>query len=235
MTSCSYVGSELELFAEARRWKRYVADTVGRFIVGDVLEVGAGLGSTTRALCRGIENSWTCLEPDPGIKRQMADSFQEAPPPVEPIVRAGTLGELDSSLSFDSILYVDVLEHIYDDRRELAVATSRLRRGGHLAIVAPAHRWLFSEFDKAIGHYRRYTLRTLSEAVPSNMAPRALRYLDSLGVALSAANRLLLRSSSPSRRQIEFWDRFVVPLSRRVDPLLGWRVGKSVVGVWQKL
>ena len=85
-----------------------------------------------------------------------------------------------------------------------------------------------------MGHYRRYSLLSLSAVVPSCLTPRMLSYLDSLGVGLSAANRFFLRSGSPSRRQIGFWDRFVVPLSRRLDPVLGWRIGKSVVGVWQK-
>lgn len=129
---------------------------------------------------------------------------------------------------------MDVLEHILEDRQELTAARRHLRSGGYLIIVGPAHQWLFSEFDEAIGHHRRYTRRSLSEAIPIGMIPVMLRYLDSVGVGLSAANRIAIRESNPSARQIRFWDRFVVPLSRRIDPLLRWRVGKSVVGVWRE-
>jgi 2-polyprenyl-3-methyl-5-hydroxy-6-metoxy-1,4-benzoquinol methylase len=150
------------------------------------------------------------------------------------VIRTELVRDLSEHVRFDTILYVDVLEHIEDDREELAAATRHLRNRGHLVVIGPAHGWLFSEFDTAVGHCRRYSRSTLSAAVPELMTPRRLRYLDSLGVALSAANRLLLRSASPSRRQIAFWDQWVVPFSKRLDPLLGWRVGKSVVGVWQR-
>jgi hypothetical protein len=57
-------------------------------------------------------------------------------------------------------------------------------------------------------------------------------YLDAIGMLASAGNRALLRQGHPTKRQIALWDRVMVPLSRVVDPLLGHRVGKSVVSVW---
>lgn len=234
MSDYTYVGGELELFAEARRWKGYLVKTVGTFIRGDVLEVGAGIGGTTRVFCVGRESSWTCLEPDHQLAEKMRLSFVDNPLPREPAIRTQLVTELSEKDIFDTILYVDVLEHIEDDREELATVTRHLRSGGHLVVVGPAHQWLFSEFDVAVGHHRRYSRGTLAAAVPGLMRPRMLRYLDSLGVALSAANRIILRSGAPSPRQIGFWDRVVVPISERLDPLLGWRIGKSVVGVWQR-
>ena len=59
-------------------------------------------------------------------------------------------------------------------------------------------------------------------------------YLDAVGLLASLCNRLLLRQQMPTSRQIQVWDRFLVPLSRWVDPLLGYRLGKSIVGVWRK-
>lgn len=230
----SYVGGELELFAEARRWKGYLVKTVGTFIRGDVLEVGAGIGGTTRVFCVGLESSWTCLEPDDRLTEKMRLGFAENPLPLEPAIRTQLVTELSESDTFDTILYVDVLEHIEADREELATAITHLRSRGHLVVIGPAHQWLFSEFDVAVGHQRRYSRRTLTAAVPEVMRLRMVRYLDSLGVALSAANRIILRSGSPSPRQIRFWDRVVVPFSERVDPLLGWRIGKTIVGVWQR-
>ncbi len=234
MSDYTYVGGELELFAEAHRWKRYLAETVGPFIKGDVLEVGAGIGGTTRVLCVGHESSWTCLEPDSELARKMRLTFEENPLPIEPSIRTETVQKLSEHEMFDAILYVDVLEHIEDDRQELAAAALHLRSGGHLVIIGPAHQWLFSEFDEAVGHYRRYSRGALAAAMPESMQPVMLRYLDSVGVALSAANRVLLRSRTPSRAQIGFWNKWVVPFSVHIDPLLGWWVGKSVVGVWRR-
>jgi len=62
----------------------------------------------------------------------------------------------------------------------------------------------------------------------------ASRYLDTAGLLASTGNRLLLRSADPSEAQVRFWDRWLVPVSERLDRVLGHRVGKSLVGVWQK-
>src|SRR5947208_15542964 len=59
-----YVGRELELFASAINWKRYVKAEIGEYLIDDVLEIGAGIGSTTRALHDGTARRWICLEPD---------------------------------------------------------------------------------------------------------------------------------------------------------------------------
>ena len=135
---------------------------------------------------------------------------------------------------FDTILYMDVLEHIADDRAELARAADQLRHGGHLIVLAPAHQWLFTPFDEAIGHYRRYTKSTLRAAAPDGLTLARLVYLDSIGMLASLGNRLVLKSSMPSPGQIALWDRLMVPLSRVADPFLGYSLGKSVLAVWKK-
>lgn len=76
--------------------------------------------------------------------------------------------------------------------------------------------------------------RSLAEIMPDTLGLQCLRYLDSVGVLLSLANRMLLRSPRPSHAQIGVWDRWVVPVSRTIDSLLAYRIGKTVVGVWQK-
>lgn len=143
--------------------------------------------------------------------------------------------DLPPVAAFDSVLYGDVLEHIADDASELRRATALLRRGGHLVVLAPAHQWLFSAFDRAIGHCRRYDRASLAAIAPAGMEVVSSKYLDSLGTALSFANRLVLRHSMPTRRSLAFWDDIVVPLSRRVDPLLGYRFGKSILEVRRKV
>jgi hypothetical protein len=57
--------------------------------------------------------------------------------------------------------------------------------------------------------------------------------LDGVGLLASLANRIVLKSGAPTKSQIRFWDTCMVPLSRVVDPLLGYRVGKSIIGVWR--
>lgn len=230
-----YAGQELALFARAAHWKAYLADLLRPYLVGAVLEVGAGLGATTRALCDGSQRRWLCLEPDPALAAHIRQEIARGGLPACCEIRAGTVPDLPADSRFDAIAYVDVLEHIQADREELARAAQHLRAGGALVVLAPAHGWLYSPFDAAIGHYRRYTRRSLARVMPTHLERTLVRYLDSVGLLASAANRLLLRRHLPTPGQIACWDGWMVPLSRRVDPLLGFRVGKSVLGVWRAL
>ena len=228
----SYVGKELELFQHATRWKAYYARGLRHFIVGDVLEVGAGLGATSRFLCDGRQRSWTCLEPDHELHRQLESSLSAHPLPSPGQAVLGTVASLPTEDRFDTILYVDVLEHIEDDRGELIGSAARLRPGGHVVVLAPAHQALYSPFDKAVGHCRRYSKPSLLAAAPPTLQPVTAYYLDAVGMVASLANRLLLRALMPTHEQIMFWDRVLVPASRVIDPMLAHRVGKSVVAVW---
>jgi hypothetical protein len=101
-------------------------------------------------------------------------------------------------------------------------------------VLAPAHQWLFTAFDAAIGHRRRYTRATLAAAAPADLIPVVSRYLDSTGLLVSAANRLLLRSAKPTPSQIALWDSVFVRCSQLIDPLISHSIGKSVLGVWRR-
>src|SRR6516165_3062704 len=233
MNEFKYCGTELELFAAARNWKRYWSQQVRPFLRGDILEVGAGIGSNTSILDAAGAGRWTCLEPDPHLFSQLVQTLAKIPPSrvYEPI--CGTLRALRDE-QFDTVLYVDVLEHIKDDREELNQATLHLRSRGHLVVLSPAHQCLFTPFDAAIGHFRRYNRSALRHVSPSGLKLIRLRYLDSLGLIASTANLLLLRQSMPTTGQLGFWDRWMVPVSQVLDPCFRYNIGKSIVAVWAK-
>ncbi len=230
----TYSGSELALFARAHRWKAYWAGLLRRFVAGTVLEVGAGIGSNVPLLLSRNVHSWTALEPDETLVDRIRHAIRanEIPAPCHPVV--GTIADLPTDARFDSILYIDVMEHIPDDRAEAALAASHLLPGGRLIVLVPAHQFLFSPFDAAIGHHRRYSRSSLLTLAPPGCRLEWFRMLDSVGFFASLANKLLLRAAQPSPRQIRLWDRLMVPLSRRLDPLLGYRFGKTAVAVWTR-
>src|SRR2546426_509599 len=148
MSDYTYLGAELDLFAKAFHWKRYWRDHLHAFVRGTVLEVGAGNGNNTRVLEDLDCAHWVCVEPDPNLCAQLRASI---PPSPRTEVIAGTLADLPEDSKFDTILYLDVLEHIEDDASELRLAARHLRQGGHLIVLAPAHQSLYSPFDGAIG------------------------------------------------------------------------------------
>ena len=229
-----YCGAELDLFAAAEHWKAYVRAAVKPYLGREVLEVGAGNGNTTRALCRGVFDRWVCLEPDRALADQLFSASLTGELPDCCRIGIGTLSDLSEHERYDTILYMDVLEHIEDDRAELERAAGLLATGGHLIVLAPAHQWLFTPFDESIGHYRRYTKRTLGDSAPDELSLVKLWYMDSVGMLASLGNRLLLKRAMPTPKQIAIWDRMMVPMSRLVDPVLMHTLGKSVLGVWKR-
>lgn len=232
MTPYQYAGSELEIFEKAHNWKAYLRHCMAPYLAGSVLEVGAGLGANTRQFAALGFDRWTCLEPDAALLQQI----QPGPAPLDRHeLFLGDIGALAPALLFDAILYIDVLEHIQDDSGELRRASSHLKPGGRLIVLSPAHPWLFTPFDQAIGHYRRYTRQSLQAAAPTHLYREKLIYLDSAGLLASLGNSLVLNSSMPTAAQIRTWDGILVPCSRWLDRVLCGTAGKSVLGVWRNV
>lgn len=228
-----YVGTELDVFAGARNWKAYWSGLVAPLLGRRVLDVGAGIGATAMILdCRRFDR-YLALEPDPALVGRMRAAADAAGLPDTFQVRQGSLTSLPAEERFDTILYIDVLEHIEADREELARAARHLEPGGRIVVLSPAHQWLYAPFDAAIGHCRRYDRRSLQALQPEGLAVESVDYLDSVGMLASLGNRLLLRSASPSPGQIALWDNWMVPASRRLDGLFGRRLGKSILAVFR--
>jgi len=226
--TASYPGSELEIFAEATNWKNYYSQKLHPYISGDVLEVGSGLGTNTEFLQKYCEDgTWYCCEPDSEL---LARSNK-----VKGCKYLNTaLGGISQDLKFDTIIYIDVLEHIKNSRDEIELVTRRLRPRGKLIILVPAHERLFNSFDSAIGHYRRYSKLRLREDYRGLMHVKHIGYYDFFELMASIANKLFFKKSEPTRRALLFWDKILVPCSKILDPLIAFRAGKSLIAVLER-
>jgi SAM-dependent methyltransferase len=223
-----YDGASLETFYHAINWRNYWISQVGPYVSGDVAEIGAGLGANTLLIHRCGVRSMLCVEPDEKLAARLDATVRG----VEGVsTSVGSIRNL-SGRAFDSILYIDVLEHIEDDKSELERACLLLRPSGRLIVLAPAHQALYSPFDRAIGHYRRYDSRSLKSCAPPWLRLEKMKCLDSVGLLASAMNRFVLRQSAPTPRQILLWDRIMIPASKFLDPILRHRYGKSIMAVW---
>lgn len=228
-----YIGNELELFKHATNWKNYYASHFNKLLANRVLEVGAGIGETTKFLCDGTQKKWLCVEPDNTLTAIIVEKKESGYLPQNIDILTGTLDSIDATEKYDAILYIDVIEHIENDSEELIKASQHLNKNGSLIILVPAHNYLFSPFDKAIGHFRRYNKSMLQSVVPTHLHQEKLIYLDSVGLLASLTNKIFLKQSYPTLKQIKFWDNYIVPVSRVMDKILFYSVGKTVVGVWQ--
>jgi SAM-dependent methyltransferase len=229
-----YVGTELELFAGARNWKSYWSSLLRPSLGRRILDVGAGIGATARLFPDHPFEHYLALEPDAALAAQIGQAQGAGGLPANLQVQVGTSADVSAELRFDTILYVDVLEHIDDDVGELARAEALLAPGGKIIVLAPAHQWLYSPFDEAVGHVRRYNRASLLAAKPPTLQAERIFYLDSVGLLASLANRWALRASVPSARQIALWDRAMVPVSKLLDPALRFAAGKTIIGIFQR-
>lgn len=234
MTQFDYSGTELNVFQHAINWKRYWAQAITPYLGQEVLDVGAGIGATAVNLRDVVVRKWVELEPDPNQAQRIVELRERGEIPVHFEVRNGSIRDLAADECFDTVLYIDVLEHIECDRLELVLAMQHVMPGGHVVVVSPAHNYLYTEFDRQIGHFRRYNVESLRKIAPECSQVTVCRYLDSVGMLASLANRFILRSGSPTIEQIKAWDRLMVPVSKRLDRFLRYRLGKSVVCVYTK-
>jgi SAM-dependent methyltransferase len=217
-------------------WKQYWYNSVQQFVKGDLLEVGAGIGINTNLILQNCKTitSLIAIEPDALLSCQIKGNINANKSNADVKIHTGYLSDLDVSQKFDTIIYIDVIEHIENDKEEMLKAKDHLKDGGHLIILVPAYNFLFSPFDKAIGHFRRYNKRMLLHSVPNDLKNLELFYLDSLGACASLVNKLFLKQSYPTKVQIQKWDNLIVPSSKVVDKILFNSIGKSLIGVWRK-
>jgi SAM-dependent methyltransferase len=233
-TTIDYVGSELDLFADAVNWKTYWAKALRPFIGGDGIEVGAGIGTSTPYLLQGRPRTWLCLEPDPALAARIDARVASRELPAICRTQVGIVADLPRAPQADTITYIDVLEHIEHDEAEIDEAAARLRPGGRIVILAPAFNLVFSPFDQAVGHFRRYSRRDESRLTRPGLHLEKSFYLDGVGLTLSLCNRMVLKSDMPTRHQIGFWDKYVIPISRITDAVTAPFFGRTIIMVLQK-
>ena len=233
-TEIAYQGMELELFAEATKWKEYWANKLQPYIRGNVIEVGAGLGNSTKYLYKSNRAEWLCLDPAPNFAEHLARRISAGDLPANCEARCGILADLLPEELADTILYIDVLEHIENDEDEMKTAALHLKPDGRVIVLSPAFNWLYSPFDKAIGHHRRYKKNDVKRLTAPDLVLQRIFFLDSIGLCASLANKLLLKASAPSVSQIRFWDRVMVPISTYSDRVFGTLFGRTIVMIWQK-
>ncbi len=146
-----YEGWELLFFDSAKNFKQYQFDLIRNYLGESVLEIGPGNGIFSKELVLKKTRKLTLSELDTG-------HFQKLKKELNLIknvkVVQKKINELDEQ--FNTILYLDVLEHIDDHEQELKYAFEKLKPGGFLIIISPAFKYLYSAFDFSIGHKRRY-------------------------------------------------------------------------------
>lgn len=223
-----YPGKELEIFDKAVLWRKYIYFLVKKYIKNDLLEVGAGIGSFTENYKNNLKNI-TLTELDKQNIKRLKKRFKGSKIKIK--------AELTSKLNgkFNSILYMNVLEHIKNDKKEINISLSKLNKKGYLIILVPAHNELYTKFDKEIGHFRRYKVNFFKKLKFKDAKIVKLQYLDCLGYFLYYLNKIFYKNEIyPSKTKIFIWDKFFTPFTFFFDRFLNYRFGKNVLCIIEK-
>lgn len=203
------------------------------FVGECVLEVGCGHGNLTqhlfsRKLVVGIDISSESI----AIFRQRFPGYPHVHAFVYDITDPQVL-EL-ASWEFDTSIALNVLEHIKQEEKAMEHIADLLQTGGRLIAIVPALPVLFGTMDRAIGHYRRYTARTLREQLErAGFSILLLRYYNLLGIVGWWLNGQLLCRSVPPTGQLRLFNR-LVPWVRAVERFVHPPIGLSILAVAQK-
>ena len=199
-----------------------------KYIKNDLLEVGAGIGSFTKNYKNNLKNI-TLTELDKQNIKRLKKRFKGSKIKIK--------AKLTSKLNgkFNSILYMNVLEHIKNDKKEINISLNKLNKKGYLIILVPAHNELYTKFDKEIGHFRRYKVNFFKKLKFKNARIVKLQYLDCLGYFLYYLNKIFYKNEIyPSKAKIFIWDKFFTPLTFFFDRFLNYRFGKNVLCIIEK-
>jgi len=228
-----YFGKDLEAMQFARRYHRWIIDEIRPFFGKNVAEVGAGCGNLSQFLLEESIDSLTAFEPSSNMfdlleKKLRSESRATL---INDFFGSGNIANGDG---YDSVVYINVMEHIEDDQGEIGRAFDSLKPGGHLIIYVPALAWLYSDFDRAIGHFRRYHKSELVRLVSDQRFDVVqAKYFDSLGIIPWYLNAVLLGRSINSK-SVALYDRLAIPMLSRVERYLPPWIGKNLLVVGRK-
>jgi 2-polyprenyl-3-methyl-5-hydroxy-6-metoxy-1,4-benzoquinol methylase len=232
-TQKQYAADDLETMSEARRYQGHVFELLRSHIGKSVLEVGCGIGTTSLRLAE-IAERLVCIEPNLNCVSRARAALDGNP---KITLRICHLEECDRDelvrQRFDTIVCVNVLEHIEDDVRALRLFRELVApTGGRVLIYVPAVQAAYGPLDAALGHHRRYSKRTLRAAFDAaGLDLVALRYTNPIGLIGWMYNAHVTGATEHTLGQVKLFERFVAPWALPLDRLVAPPIGLSVFGV----
>ena len=235
----AYAGRDLESMSLARNYHRWILDLFAPHLGRRVVEVGAGTGSFSELLLAREPESLTLVEPSRAMHRLLIERVGRIPTRTQLRSHNSTFARVARLVVEeerpDSIIYVNVLEHVEDDESELRLVSDTLAEGGRAFIFVPAFQWLYGSFDRQVGHRRRYTRRELeAKCERAGLAVVKSAYFDAAGVLPWWLKYRVLRSEKMEPAAVRFYDSYCVPVVRRVEALIRPPFGKNVLLVAEK-
>jgi glycosyltransferase involved in cell wall biosynthesis len=215
-----YAHAMLHNLAHARRFNKWVVKDIEPYLGDRILEVGAGIGNVSRLLPK--KEKLIVTDIDLSYLEILGVAFQDnAMIDVAKldISRRDDVEKLGSAVC-DTVVCLNVLEHIEDDVNALNNMRHLLSPGGRLVLLVPQYKWLFGSYDRYAGHVRRYTCMDLTKKLEkANFRLVRFKNFNFLAIWGWWVNSCLLKRTSLGRWQLKFYDT-LVPLLRLVEKIL---------------
>ena len=219
-----------ERFDSANFHIKYCLKFMNKYLKGNILEVGAGCGSFTKHYQNKEITSITLTELDQTNILNLNKKF-DSNKKIK-IIRKN-IDQIEEK--FDVIIYLHVLEHIKHDQNEINEASKRLNKNGVLIIMVPAHQKMYSNLDRAVGHFRRYEADFFYKKFEF-LELSNIKFLDSMGYFLYYLNKFFFKKEVyPSKLKIFIWDKLFTPLSVVADFVFRYKFGKCILAIYKKL
>jgi SAM-dependent methyltransferase len=209
---------------------RLVTRELGRRVV----EVGCGLGNFTGMLLD--REAVIAVDSEPDCIQRLTERYPDRNNLHTFACDAGGAAFADlARFHPDCCVCLNALEHIEDDRQALRGMASILAPGGVVVLLVPAFPALYGPIDSNLGHYRRYSRGSLNRLADSaGLRIRKAHYMNAAGFFGWWVNSHILRRTAQSERQIEIFDRYVVPLMSRLEGMVPPPFGQSLFAVLEK-
>lgn len=221
----------LESMSQAQWYNQWTLKKFAEFLHGDILEIGCGIGNFTNELIR-YGKVWAIdIDQDYVTKtKQKVDGKAEI-----------GLGDIEkgryffSGRKFDSIVCLNVLEHLKDDNSALQNLFALLRPGGKVILLVPSHQFLYGEIDKSLDHFRRYdkakiNLR-LKDVGFKVIKSRRLNFLGALGWFIAGK---ILKQVIVQEGNIKIFN-LIAPFVLKTEDLIEPPVGISILVIAKKI
>lgn len=234
-----YVGKDLEAMDFAGNYHDWILDVFAPLLGKRLVEVGAGAGGFSELLMRNPLESLALIEPSRAMYSRLEQRVNGTSGSCEVRTYNSMFRRICEQVKTDhrpdSIIYVNVLEHVEDDAAELKAVFDTLEPGGRVFIFVPALRWLMSNYDRSIGHFRRYTRPEL-ETRASEAGFKILHsgYFDLAGIMPWWVKYRLLRSENMEPGALKMYDKFVVPVTKVMESLVRPPIGKNLILIGEK-
>jgi SAM-dependent methyltransferase len=213
----------------AGNYAGWIFELIEPYLGAEVLEVGAGHGTFTGMLARKAKRVLAC-----DLSERCVSKLRERFSAEESVeILHGSVDSAAGRGPFDTVILINVLEHIEDDDGTLREIRGRLLRpGGRIVLWVPAFSLLYSDFDRRIGHYRRYRRPGLRmQLSDAGYEVRDIRYVNAVGAVAWLVLARFLRRTPTHGTPVKVFDRSFVPVLKRLE----WRwhppFGQSVLAV----